>query len=58
MEKNLPIDARIAVTKDNWWEAHVEIISVMKANTLLPPDIPPSLEILYIWLIRKLLRGY
>ncbi len=42
MEKGLPIDARISVTKDNWWEAHVEIISVMKNNTLLPPNIPPS----------------
>ncbi len=42
LSKGLPIDARIAVSRDNWWEGLVEIIAVMKADTLLPPNIPPS----------------
>ena len=42
LERNLPIDARIAVSRDNWREAFVEIISIMKSGEFLPPNIPPS----------------
>jgi len=42
LDRELPIDARIAVTKDSWWEADVEIIALLHGDKILPPNIPPS----------------
>jgi len=42
LDRGLPIDARIAVSRDSWWEADVEIIAMLSKNRLLPPNTPPT----------------